>query len=94
MKVELEIDDLKSTIDGLNNAIIAYADIRNSIWLMGGIPSDINQIWGKLLGNSLETLTEKFDIRLTELKNIYNQLIEKEKEIKNDKRTEIGTYEG
>lgn len=94
MKVELEINDLKTTIDGLNNAIIAYSDVRNGIWLMGGMPSDINPIWEKLLGNSLETLTEKFDIRLAELKNIYNQLIEKEKEIKDDKRTEIGTYEG
>ena len=81
MKIELDINDLKTTIDGLNNAIIAYNDIRNAIYIMGGIPDGISQKWEPLIvGKSLENLTEKIDERLKELKYIYQQLKDKEKE--------------
>lgn len=94
MKIELDINDLKTTIDGLNNAIIAYNDIRNAIYIMGGIPDGISEKWKPfIVGKSLENLTEKFDERLKELKYIYQQLEDKEKENDN-KRTEVSINEG
>ena len=75
MKIELEINNLKNLIDGLNNAIIAYADIRYAIWVMGGPNDSINPKWNSIIGDNSNNLTEKFDIRLKELRNIYEQLL-------------------
>ena len=78
MKVELEIEDLTTLIDGLNNGIIALTDIRNGIFLFGGLPSDMSSKWEPLVGTEFDNLTEKIDIRLNALKKIYNQLCELE----------------
>ena len=78
MKIELEVDDLTTLIDGLNNAIIALSDIRNGIFLMGGLPSDMSPKWNPLVGTSFDDLTKKFDDRLDALKNVYDQLCELE----------------
>jgi len=81
MNINLEINDLKTTIDGLNNAIIAYSDIRRAIWLMGGVPEGMNPKWNKVINkeaNSFDDLVSKFDERIKALKEIYNQLIKME----------------
>ena len=70
MKVELDIEDLKTTIDGLNNAFIALADIRNSMFFSCDVPEK----WEFLKGDNLDNVTEKIDKRLNALKTLYNQL--------------------
>lgn len=76
MKIELEIDDLKTTIDGLNNAIIAYNDfIRMPIFF--NLEKDkLDPKWHPLVEEekSLER-TSKIDKRLKSLKSLYEQLV-------------------
>ena len=91
MKIELEVKNFDNFIFGLNNAIIAYKDIRNAIWLFGGICDGVNSKWEPLIGDSMDNLTDIFDKRLDELLNIYKQLEKIEKENENDKRAEIST---
>lgn len=76
MKIELEIDekDLTETISALNNAILAYKDIRNAMFFYLDYPIK----WKFLQGDTEDTLTEKIDNRLNLLCNIYNQLIKYE----------------
>jgi hypothetical protein len=76
MKIELEVENLKTLIDALNNAIISYNDIRTAVLL--GCHVDIK--WEPLIGNNFNTLTSKFDERLTILHDIYKQLVVKESE--------------
>ena len=78
MKIEIEVDNLTDFINAFNNAYLAYFDVRKNIYLMGGVPENMNPIWEKLIGNNFNNLTEKFDKRLDILKNVYNQLLEKE----------------
>ena len=71
MKVELEIEDLKTTIDGLNNAYIVLNDIRTGILLGLEIPEKFNFLKGT-------ALTEKIDPRLLAVRDLYNQLLKYE----------------
>ena len=74
MKIELEIEDLKTTIDGLNNAYVALNDIRSGILLGCEIPAKFKF----LEGTSFDDLTEKIDPRLKAVRDLYNQLLKYE----------------
>ena len=74
MKIELEVEDLKNTIDGLNNAYIALWDIRNGIFLNCEIPEKFKF----LEGTSIDDLTTKIDKRLSAVRDLYNQLLKYE----------------
>jgi len=74
LKVELEIEDLKTTIDGLNNAYVALNDIRTGIFLGLEIPEKFKF----LEGTSFDDLTEKIDPRLKAVRDLYNQLLKYE----------------
>ena len=74
MKIELEVEDLKTTIDGLNNAYVALNDIRTGILLGLRIPEKFKF----LEGTSIDDLTEKIDPRLLAVRDLYNQLLKYE----------------
>lgn len=74
MKVELEIEDLKTTIDGLNNAYVALNDIRTGIFLCCEIPEKFKF----LESDNVDNLTEKIDPRLKAVRDIYDQLLKYE----------------
>lgn len=76
MKIELEIQDIKTFADGLNNAIVAYLDIINSIQLCCHIPEKMQGL------QQLEEaeLNKRFDC----LKDVYNQVLVIEKESKHE----------
>lgn len=83
MKIEIEINDLKNFSKALNNAYIAYKDIRNAIWIMGYCPEGVDPKWEKLINKNITNINEItsiFDKRLVELKNVLNQIEQKEKE--------------
>ena len=74
MKIELEIEDLKTTIDGLNNAYVALNDIRAGILFECEIPEKFSF----LKSTSLDNPTEKIDPRLSAVRDLYNQLLKYE----------------
>lgn len=78
MKIELEIDDLETTTNALNNALVAYHDVRNSIFFC----CDHDDKWDFLVGDSFDNLTDKFDERLKCLRTLYEQLLSIGKESK------------
>lgn len=83
MKIEIEINDLTNFSKALNNAYIAYKDIRNAIWIMGCCPEGVDPKWEKLINKNITNINEItsiFDKRLVELKNVLNQIEQKEKE--------------
>ena len=88
MNITITVNDLQTLVDALNNAIIAYRDIRNVISVCGCYPQNLDEKWEPLIGDSFETATEVFDKRLTALNQVYTQLLEMEKIIKaeEDKR--------
>lgn len=82
MKIEIEVDNFENFINGFQNAFIAYKDIRNGIWLFGGMPDGIHPKWNKLINKEAEDfdgIVKIFDIRLKELENVYKQLEKKER---------------
>lgn len=78
MKVELEIDDLETTTKAVNNALVAYRDVRNSIFFC----CDYDNKWDFLVGDSFDNLTDKIDERLKCLRTLYDQLVNMESESK------------
>ena len=72
MEIKIKVEDLKTLIDGLNNAIIAYNEIVNSIELYCDIPSKMLP----LKKVPLENLRKRQEA----LKTVYEQLIEIEKD--------------
>lgn len=68
MKIELEVNDLKTLIDGLNNAIIAYNEVVVAINLCCDVPS----VFEPLKKIPFEILTD----RQKALRDIYLQLIQ------------------
>ena len=81
MKLEIETDNLPELINALNNAIIAYDDIRRVIWLMGGISDGVDRKWDKLINHNaidFDDVTIVFDGRLKILKKLYKQLEDKQ----------------
>lgn len=75
MKIEIDIgDDITTFANALNNACVTYGDIICSIFLGCEIPSKLQP---------LKDLTdEELQRRFGYLKNVYNQVIEIEKEEK------------
>lgn len=71
MKIELEIDDLETTTNALNNALVAYRDVRNGIFFC----CDYDSKWDFLVGDSFDNLTSKIDERLKCLRTLYDQFI-------------------
>ena len=65
MKVELEIEDLTTAIEGINHAYIALYDVRN------------NHPY-RIAGEDLEGVILKLDKKLEAVKSIYDQLIKYE----------------
>lgn len=78
MKIELEVSDISLATDAINNGLIALDDIRAEIFLMGY--SKQHAKFNKLAGNNFDNPTETLDKRLDELKFIYDQLLDIEKE--------------
>lgn len=74
MKIEIEVSDIKTAVDAINNAIIAYGDVISKIMLCCDIPTILEPL--KQL--SEEEITKRFNC----LKQIYEQLesIEQNKE--------------
>jgi hypothetical protein len=70
-KITLEVEDISTLLDGLNNAMIAYDDIIWAIYLCCKIPSKLEP----LKSLPFEQLRE----RLKALKDVYEQLIKIEK---------------
>ena len=84
MKIEIDVNNLTEFSKALNNAYIAYKDIRNAIWIMGYCPEGIDLKWEKLINKNstnINEITSIFDKRLVELKNVLNQIEQKEKEL-------------
>ena len=76
MKVELEIDDLKTTIDGLNNAIVAYNDFVRGPILFNTEKNELNPKWyGLIESGDFTERTAKIDKSLKNLKILYEQLV-------------------
>jgi hypothetical protein len=73
MKIEIEVPDIKTAVDAINNAAIAYGDIVSSLILGCEVPQKFQPL-AKL---DEEELTKRFNC----LKNIYKQLEEIEKNI-------------
>ena len=77
MKIEIEIKDLKSTLDGLNNALHAYNDLIFAITIGCEIPKK----YDGLKKYNEDELTHRFNCT----KELYEQLVVYEaKENKND----------
>lgn len=74
MKIEIEVSDIKTAVDAINNAAIAYGDIISTIMIGCAIPKALEP----LTNISEEELTKRFNC----LKQIYGQLEEIEKNIK------------
>lgn len=74
MKIEIEISDIKTAVDAINNAAVAYGDIIFTIMTGCAIPKALEP----LTKISEEELTKRFNC----LKQIYGQLEEIEKNIK------------
>lgn len=74
MKIEIEVSDIKTAVDAVNNAAIAYGDVVSKIILCCDIPKSLEP----LKNLSEEELTKRFNC----LKQIYEQLeaIEQNKE--------------
>lgn len=73
MKVEIEIPNIKTAVDAINNAAITYGDIIYTMSLGCTIPKSLEP----LTKISEEELTKRFNC----LKQIYKQLEEIEKNI-------------
>ena len=74
MKIEIEVPDIKTAADAINNALVAYGDIVWSVVLGCSVPQKLQP---------LAKLDEKELIkRLDCMKSIYEQLEEIEKNIK------------
>lgn len=73
MKIELEVADVKTVVDAINNATIAYGDIVSCIILDCEVPLKFQP----LSNVSDEELTKRFNC----LKDIYEQLLSIEKEV-------------
>ena len=66
MKVTIEVEDLKTLIDGLNNAMVAYNEVVASIYLCCDIPSKMFPL--------KEIPFENLRKRQMALKNVYEHL--------------------
>lgn len=83
MKIKIEVPNLKTLVDALNNSVLVYADVITAIKL-GCNPGIRTK-----LADALETLPEEeLQQRLNTLMGLYIQLNEKEREnkmkVKND----------
>lgn len=76
MKIEIEINDLKATLDGLNNALHAYNDLIFAITMGCEIPKKYDGI-KKLNENEL-------NYRLDCARELYEQILTMEMENKHD----------
>ena len=77
MVIEIEVDDLTLLINALNNATNAYGDICTSI-LLGLEPQIISKKYVPFADLPNGELEKRFNV----LKDVYLQLENKEKEIK------------
>lgn len=73
MKIEIEVPDIKTAVDAINNALVTYGDIVWSVILGCSVPQKLQPL-AKL---DEEELIKRLDC----LKGIYKQLEEIEKNI-------------
>lgn len=73
MDIVVTIDDLKTTLDGLNNALIALKNVNDSIFLFCDIPSKLEPLRDKP--------KEVLDARYSAVVRLYNQLLHVESEL-------------
>lgn len=73
-EIKINVNDLETFISALNNAIIAYNDVRASFFF-GIEEENLNSKWYKNTNLNYEILTK----RIEELKYVYDQLLELEK---------------
>ena len=73
MKIEIEVPDIKTAADAINNALVTYGDIVWSVILGCEVPNKFRPL-AKL---DEDELTKRLDC----LKSIYKQLEEIEKNI-------------
>ena len=71
MEIKINVNNLETFISALNNAIIAYNDVR-APFFFGIEKENLNPKWYNL---NYKILTE----RIEELKYVYDQLLELEK---------------
>lgn len=74
MEIKINVNNLETFISALNNAMIAYNDIRGPFFF-GIEKENLDSKQYENTGLNYEILTE----RLEELKYVYNQLLELEK---------------
>lgn len=84
MVIKIEVSDLELFSKALNNALVAYGDIVYSIG-MGLDPQISSSKFSKLKAPPIEEL----QARVNELIDVYNQVVEKEKEINEDQKNTI-----
>lgn len=58
MKIEIEIDNITTLLDGLNNAIIAYNNIYSCKYLGLNIPKAFEMVPEEKLKQRIDYLTE------------------------------------
>lgn len=75
MDITITVDNLRNLVNGLNNAIIAYREVRNRYYFC---PDTMHPIWESLLNEDRNSVEKKFDKRLMALNQVYTQLLEKE----------------
>ena len=74
MEIKINVNNLETFVSALNNAIIAYNDIRAPFFL-GIEEENLDSKWYENTNLNYEILTE----RIEELKYVYDQLLELEK---------------
>lgn len=74
MEIKINVNNLETFISALNNAIIAYNDIR-APFFFGIEKENLDSKWYENTSLNYEILTE----RVEELKYVYDQLLELEK---------------
>ena len=62
MKIEIEVNDLKTLIDGLNNSIISYNDNVRSPFILGAEAVNMDPKWNVLTLDEYTKFLSKFDI--------------------------------
>lgn len=93
MKIEIEVEDLSAYLDAYNHAYnVFHSKVRSSILfgveednvspdLLKALKNKSNKLYGN---NTNESLLHTIDSECTALKNVYDQLIELEKERSNE----------
>ena len=80
MKYVIETDDLKTLLDGLNNAIVCLGQVGSCLELGvdSSIPTSINDMLEKRCGDDDTAKAELISKRFNAVKDLYKQLLKEE----------------